>query len=57
LVYGSNAVIPVVIGEPYWKIVYPHLDNGQLLRENLDMDGEIREAARVKEISRKQQVA
>jgi hypothetical protein len=57
MVYGSDAVIPVEIGQPSWRIMYPRQENEQLLRENSDMVEEIREAARIKELSRKQQVA
>jgi hypothetical protein len=36
--------------------MYPAQENEQLLREDSDMVEEIREAARIKELSRKQQV-
>ena len=57
MVYGSDAVIPVEIGHPSWRVMYPAQENEQLLREDSDMVEEIREAARIKELSRKQQVA
>jgi hypothetical protein len=57
MVYGSDAVIPVEIGHPSWRIMYPSQENEQLLREDSDMVEEIREASRIKELSRKQQVA
>jgi hypothetical protein len=57
MVYGSDAVIPVEIGHPSWRIMYPTQENEQLLREDSDMVEEVREAARIKELSRKQQVA
>ena len=57
MVYGSDDVISVEIGHPSWRVMYPAQENEQLLREDSDMIEEIREAARIKELSRKQQVA
>jgi len=57
LTYGSDAVIPVEIGEPSWRTLYPSGQNDALLREDLDLVDEDRELARIKEISRKQQVS
>jgi hypothetical protein len=57
MVYGSEAVIPVEIRQPSWRIMYPAQESEQLLREDSDMVEEIQEAARIKELSRKQQVA
>jgi hypothetical protein len=57
MVYGSDAVIPIEIGHPSWRVMYPAQKNEQLLRKDSDMVKEIREAARIKELSRKQQVA
>jgi hypothetical protein len=37
MVYGSDAVIPVEIGQPSWRIMYPTQENEQLLREDSDM--------------------
>jgi len=57
LTYDSDAVIPVEIGEPSWRTLYPSDQNGTLLREDLDLVDEDRELARIKEISRKQQIS
>ena len=57
MVYGSDTVIPVEIGHPSWRVMYPAQENEQLLREDSDMVEEIREASRIKKLSRKQQVA
>jgi hypothetical protein len=57
MVYGSDAVIPVEIGQPSWRIMYLAQENEQLLREDSDMVEEIRDLVRLKELSRKQQVA
>jgi len=53
LTYGADAVIPVEIGEPSWRTTNPPENNEALLRENIDMIDEIREAARLKELARK----
>jgi len=57
LTYGADAVIPVEIGEPSWRTLYPSDQNGTLLRKDLDLVDEDRELAQIKEISRKQQVS
>ena len=57
LVYGTDAVIPVEIGNPTWRVTFPIPDNNQRLLEELDVIDEVRELARLKELSRKQQVA
>ena len=57
MVYGSDAIILVEIGQPSWRIMYPTQENEQLLREDFVMVEEIREAARIKELSQKQQVS
>jgi hypothetical protein len=54
MVYGSGAVIPVEIGQPSWRVMYPTENNEQLLREDSDMIDEVREVARIRELSRKQ---
>ena len=56
LVYGTDVVIPVEIGNPTWRVTYPIPDNNQRLLEELDVIDEVRELARLKELSRKQQV-
>ncbi|GKV11255.1 hypothetical protein SLEP1_g22521 [Rubroshorea leprosula] len=48
LAFGTEAVIPVEIGVPSFRVT--HFDegrNGQLLRENLDLLAEVREEARL----------
>jgi hypothetical protein len=54
LVYGTDVVIPVEIGNPTWRITYPIPDNNQRLLEELDAVDEVRELAKLKELSRKQ---
>ncbi|KAK2376303.1 hypothetical protein QL285_077105 [Trifolium repens] len=59
LVYGTEAVIPVEIGEPSRRTQQP-LDeemNDEALREELDLVEEIRTGASIKEASLKQKVA
>jgi hypothetical protein len=56
LVYGTETVIPLEIGNPTWRISYPIPDNNQRLRDELDVVNEVRELAKIKDISRKQQV-
>jgi hypothetical protein len=41
MVYGSDAVIPVKIGQPSWRIMYPTQENEKLLREDSNMVEEI----------------
>jgi hypothetical protein len=55
--YGTNAVIPVEIGQPFWRVMYPAENNEQLFREDSDLVDEVREIPRIKELSRKQQIA
>jgi hypothetical protein len=57
MVYGSDAVILVEIGQPFLRVMYPAENNEQLLREDSDLIDEVRETARIKELSRKQQIA
>ena len=57
MVYGSDAVIPVEIGQTSWRVMYPAENNEQLLREDSDLVDEVQEIARIKELSRKQQIA
>jgi hypothetical protein len=47
----------VEIGNPTWRVTYLITDNNQRLLEELDVIDEVRELARLKELSRKQQVA
>ncbi|XP_019418532.1 PREDICTED: uncharacterized protein LOC109329311 [Lupinus angustifolius] len=50
LTYGAEAMIPVEIGEPTWRILqFNEGDNQSLLRNNLDEVEEIRERARLRE--------
>ncbi|GLT26830.1 hypothetical protein SLA2020_018720 [Shorea laevis] len=49
LAFGTDAVIPIEIGVPSFKI--NHFDegqNGQLLQENLDLLDEVREEAQLR---------
>jgi hypothetical protein len=48
LVYGVDAVIPVEIGELTWKMLYSVEENDRLLMEDLNLEDEIRETARIK---------
>ncbi|XP_061360638.1 uncharacterized protein LOC133304610 [Gastrolobium bilobum] len=58
MVYGSEAMIPVEIGEPSWRRMYTNEDsNSQALLHNLDAIEEAREVAHVKEIALKQRIA
>ena len=45
LVYGTDAVIPVEIGGPSWRVMYIPPNNDALLREELDFVDEVRELA------------
>ncbi|CAJ2668337.1 unnamed protein product [Trifolium pratense] len=59
MVYGTEAVIPVEIGEPSRRIEQP-LDeeqNDEALREELDLVEEIRTGASLKEATLKQKIA
>ncbi|GKV00920.1 hypothetical protein SLEP1_g13528 [Rubroshorea leprosula] len=58
LAFGTEAVIPVEIGIPSFRVT--HFDegrNGQLLRENLDLLAEVREEARLRTLVYKQKLA
>ncbi|GKV27534.1 hypothetical protein SLEP1_g36698 [Rubroshorea leprosula] len=58
LAFGTEAVIPVEIGVPSFRVT--HFDegrNGQLLRENLDLLAEFREEARLRTLVYKQKLA
>jgi hypothetical protein len=50
-------VIPVEIGKPSWRVMFTPPDNQERLREELDLVDEVREFARLTEMSRKQRVA
>ncbi|GKV17245.1 hypothetical protein SLEP1_g27777 [Rubroshorea leprosula] len=58
LAFSTEAVIPIEIGVPSFKVT--HFDegqNGQLLRENLDLLDEFREEARLRTLVYKQKIA
>ncbi|GKV02683.1 hypothetical protein SLEP1_g15081 [Rubroshorea leprosula] len=58
LAFGTEAVIPVEIGVPSFRVT--HFDearNGQLLRENLDLLAEVGEEARLRTLVYKQKLA
>ncbi|GKV06276.1 hypothetical protein SLEP1_g18175 [Rubroshorea leprosula] len=58
LAFGTEAVIPVEIGVPSFRVT--HFDegrNGQLIRENLDLLAEVREEARLRTLVYKQKLA
>ncbi|GAU46047.1 hypothetical protein TSUD_191180 [Trifolium subterraneum] len=59
LIYGTEAVIPVEIGEPSPRIEYPHEEdiNEVLLREELDLVEELRTGASLRETTLKQKIA
>ena len=57
MVYWTDAIIPVEIGQPSWRVMYPAEDNEQLLREDCNLIDKVREIARIKVLSRKQQIA
>ena len=57
LVYGTDVVIQVEIGEPSWRVMYTPPNNQEILREELDLVDEVRELVRLTEMSRKQRVA
>ncbi|GAU36139.1 hypothetical protein TSUD_316680 [Trifolium subterraneum] len=59
LTYGTEAVIPVEIGEPSSRIEYPLEEdiNGELLREELDLVEELRTGASLREATLKQKIA
>ncbi|GAU39457.1 hypothetical protein TSUD_290230 [Trifolium subterraneum] len=59
LTYGTEAVIPVEIGEPSSRIEYPPEKdiNDELLREELDLVEELRTGASLREATLKQKIA
>ncbi|GAU10124.1 hypothetical protein TSUD_420000, partial [Trifolium subterraneum] len=59
LTYGTEAVIPVEIGEPSSRIEYPLEEdiNDELLREELDLVEELRTGAYLREATLKQKIA
>ncbi|GAU34548.1 hypothetical protein TSUD_219320 [Trifolium subterraneum] len=59
LTYGTEAVIPVEMGEPSPRIEYPHEEdiNDELLREELDLVEELRTGASLREATLKQKIA
>ncbi|GAU40531.1 hypothetical protein TSUD_366960 [Trifolium subterraneum] len=59
LTYGTEAVIPVEIGEPSSRIEYPPDEdiNDELLREELDLVEELRTGASLREATLKQKIA
>ncbi|GAU47361.1 hypothetical protein TSUD_403640 [Trifolium subterraneum] len=59
LTYGTEAVIPVEIGEPSSRFEYPHEEdiNDELLREELDLVEELRTGASLREATLKQKIA
>ncbi|GAU38515.1 hypothetical protein TSUD_396320 [Trifolium subterraneum] len=58
LTYGTEAVIPVEMGEPSSRIEYPHEEdiNDELLREELDLVEELRTGASLREATLKQKI-
>ncbi|GKV35459.1 hypothetical protein SLEP1_g43722 [Rubroshorea leprosula] len=58
LAFGTEAVIPIEIGVPSFRVThFNEWQNGQLLRENLDLLDEVREEAQLRTIVYKQKVA
>ncbi|GKV45314.1 hypothetical protein SLEP1_g52419 [Rubroshorea leprosula] len=58
LAFGTEAVIPIEIGVPSFRVThFNEGQNGQLLRENLDLLDEVREEARLRTLVYKQKVA
>ncbi|GLU14098.1 hypothetical protein SLE2022_306870 [Rubroshorea leprosula] len=58
LAYGAEAVIPVEVGLPSARSDrHDDQNNGQLLRENLDLVEEVREMARIKNMAHQSRVA
>jgi hypothetical protein len=56
LLYGTDAVFPLQIGEPSWRVMFTPPNNQERLREELDLMDEVRELARLTEMLRKQRV-
>ncbi|GKV02599.1 hypothetical protein SLEP1_g15017 [Rubroshorea leprosula] len=58
LAFGTEAVIPIEIGVPSFRVThFNEGQNGQLLRENLDLLDEVREEARLRTLVYKQKLA
>ncbi|RDX91253.1 Pro-Pol polyprotein, partial [Mucuna pruriens] len=58
LTFGSDAVIPVEIGEPSpWTTFFEPVDNEEELRANLDMLQEVHEVAHIREYAVKARIA
>ncbi|GAU50709.1 hypothetical protein TSUD_301140 [Trifolium subterraneum] len=59
LTYGTEAIIPVEIGEPSSRIEYPYEEdiNDELLRDELDLVEELRTGASLREATLKQKIA
>ncbi|GKU91005.1 hypothetical protein SLEP1_g4936 [Rubroshorea leprosula] len=58
LAYGAEAVIPVEVGLPSARSDrHDDQNNGQLLRENLDLVEEVREMARIRNMAHQSRVA
>ncbi|GKV01720.1 hypothetical protein SLEP1_g14261 [Rubroshorea leprosula] len=58
LAFGTEAVIPIEIGVPsFWVTHFDEKQNGQLLRENLDLLDKVREEARLRTLVYKQKIA
>ncbi|MCI42062.1 gypsy retrotransposon integrase-like protein, partial [Trifolium medium] len=59
LTYGTEAVIPVEVGELTWRTTQPlsEEENAEAMREELDLVEELRTAASLREASLKQKVA
>ncbi|GKV15178.1 hypothetical protein SLEP1_g25980 [Rubroshorea leprosula] len=58
LAFGTEAVIPIEIGVPSFRVTYfDEGRNGQLLRENLDLLDDVREEARLRTLVYKQKIA
>jgi hypothetical protein len=50
LVYRADAVIPIEIGEPSWRVMHTPQNNEEVPREELDLADEVRELARLTEM-------
>jgi hypothetical protein len=49
-----DAIILVEIGEPSWRVMHTPQINEEVLREEIDLVNEVRELARLTEMSRRQ---
>ena len=56
LTYGVDAMIPIEVGEPSPRLIFRNT-NSQSMREKLDLSGEAREMAYIREQALKQRVA